>query len=224
MLNEKRLDRISENLTPKQAILVWLQQANIHANVADYVKSLVGQPEELRPITLLTAHMASATRVAMKGQSPKAIELAVRRAERDVVFLMKLHHKVNFYFITEERVWFAAFAALEAKLRAITYGNALRQLVKEIAVERREDVSWRLIAEAYLTQMYAFRQATAIISRSYFDGEELLFSEYTQSLSELIGYIETLVEAFNEDVAKKPREKMKLEMLRKNSEQAARER
>jgi len=143
MIKDRRLDKISESLTPKQAVLVWLQQANGHINAVDYIKSWVGQPEELRPITALTDHVAKSTREAMKGQPPKTIELAVRRSERDVVFLIKLHHQVNFYFMTEERVWFAAFAALEAKLRAVTYGNALKQLVKEIAVERHEDLSWR---------------------------------------------------------------------------------
>ena len=32
MTNGKRLDKIEECLTPKQAVLVWLQQANTHAN------------------------------------------------------------------------------------------------------------------------------------------------------------------------------------------------
>ena len=160
----------------------------------------------------------------MKGQPEKSVHQAVLRAERDVCLLIKLHHQVNFYFATEERVWTGAIATLEAGLRAFRYRNALKQVVKRIPAERDEDTLWKMIAEAYLNQMYAFRQAVATISRNYFDGEELLFSECTQSLNALFGCVEALVEAFNADVAKKPKEKMKVEALQKNSEQAAKER
>ena len=68
-----------------------------------------------------------------------------------------------------------------------------------------EDTLWKMIAEAYLNQMYAFRQAVATISRNYFDGEELLFSECTQSLNALFGCVEALVEAFNADWPRNPR-------------------
>ena len=129
----------------------------------------------------------------MKGQPEKTVHQAVLRAERDVCLLIKLHHQVNFYFMTEERVWTGAIATLEAGLRAIRYRNALKQVVKRIPAERDEDTLWKMIAEAYLTQMYAFRQAAATISQNYFDGEELLFPECTQSFSALFGCIEALV-------------------------------
>ena len=158
-MKSRMLDKLQEFLTPRQAVMVWLQRTNSYANVTDYIKSFFGEPRNLRPITLLTDGISSATQQGLKGQPEKEVNAAVCKAERDVVFLIKLHHQVNFYFLNEERVWFAAFAALEAKLRAITYGNALRQVVKEIVVERHEDVGWKMIAEAYLTQMYAFPQS-----------------------------------------------------------------
>ena len=160
----------------------------------------------------------------MKGKPEKTVIAAVHKAQRDVIFLIKLHHQVNFYFLTEERVWTGAIATLEAGLRAIRYRNALKQVVKRIPAETGEYTLWKMIAEAYLIQMYAFRQAVATISRNYFDGEELLFKECTQSLNAFFECIEALVEGFNLIMAKKPKEKMNLKDLQKRSEQAAGER
>jgi hypothetical protein len=69
----------------------------------------------------------------MTGQPKKAVEAAVYRATRDVCFLLRLHHQVNFYMITEERVWSVMFAALEGELRAITWEDFYRHLIKHIA-------------------------------------------------------------------------------------------
>ncbi len=224
MTQDSRLTKLEECLTAKQAVMVWLQQTKTHANAIDYAKSLVNRPEQLRPITAITERLSAATRYAMKGQPEKAVAEAVRRGNRDVVFLIKLHHQTNFYFMTEERVWIGAFAYLEAKLRAIVYFGLLREVVKPKGRVSHENVAWRQIAEAYLTEMYAFRQATKTISQNYFSGEVVFFSDYARGLDELIGGIETLLWGFNEDVVKKPREKMNLEMLRKNSYNATQQR
>jgi hypothetical protein len=69
----------------------------------------------------------------MTGQPKKAVEAAVHRAERDVCFLLRLHHQVNFYLMTEERVWSVMFAALEGELRAITWEDFYRHLINTIS-------------------------------------------------------------------------------------------
>ncbi len=133
MKQDKRLDRLEECLTPKQAAIVWLQDTNRYANVVEYIKSMRGQPESAKPIPRLTDQVARATREAMKGQPKKNVEAAVHRAARDVCFLLRLHQQVNFYLMTEERVWDVMFAALEGKLRAITWEDFYRHLVKRLA-------------------------------------------------------------------------------------------
>ena len=55
----------------------------------------------------------------MKGREQQVVENAVRRAVRDVYFLINLQNQVNGYQMTEERVWSLTFAALEGNLRAI---------------------------------------------------------------------------------------------------------
>ena len=104
MKQVNRLDRIEACLTPKEAVMVWLKDTNHFANIWEYIKYLRDQPENLRPIPRITDQVAAATRQAMKGQPQKNIEDAVHRAVRDVCFLMKLHHHVNGYAMTEERL------------------------------------------------------------------------------------------------------------------------
>src|SRR5208283_5906643 len=101
MRQEKRLDRIEAYLTPKEAVILWLQETNRYANVEEYIKYLRDQPESLRPIPRVTNQVESATRQTMKGQPQKTIDAAVHRAVRDVCFLMKLHHQANGYLMTE---------------------------------------------------------------------------------------------------------------------------
>ena len=94
----------------------------------------------------------------------------------------------------------------------------LRQLKKKRSHGVREDISWKFIAEAYITQIYAFRQAAAVISQHYFDREEVLFSDLAEGLAGLVEFAEELVETFNEDVVKKPKDTINLEALRKSTE------
>ena len=128
MKQEKRLDRIEACLTPKEAVMVWLKEINRLPNVMEYIKYLRDLPEALQPITRISGQVESATREAMKGQLQKTIDAAVHRAVRDVCFLIKLHHQVNAYQMTEERVWSIVFAYLESNLRAITWQNSYLRL------------------------------------------------------------------------------------------------
>lgn len=119
MKQDKRIEKIESNLTPKQAAMVWMKETNSQANIMEYIKVARGVPEALRPIPRLTEQVARAVREAMAGKPKETIKAAERRAKRDVVFLIKLHNQVNSYFMTEERVLNVIFAALEGELRAI---------------------------------------------------------------------------------------------------------
>jgi hypothetical protein len=50
MKQEMRLNKMEQLLTPKQAVIVWLQDTHRYANVVEYIKFMQGQPESARPI------------------------------------------------------------------------------------------------------------------------------------------------------------------------------
>jgi len=119
MKMDTRLDKVEKALTPKQAVILWLQEIQQNRNGWEYVQFLSGLPESAAPIYRITKQISQAIRESMKGQPQSAIEQAMYRAERDVYFLINLHHQVNGYVATEERIWNLMFVALTGNLRAI---------------------------------------------------------------------------------------------------------
>jgi len=128
MKQDTRLDKIEQRLTPKQAVILWLQEIQQYRNVEEYLQFLRGQPESARPLYKITKQISQTTRDSLKGQPQQAVENAVHRAGRDACFLVKLQQQVNGYQMTEERVWSIVFAYLESSLRAIIWQNSYQRL------------------------------------------------------------------------------------------------
>ena len=119
MKQDTRLDKVEKMLTPKQAVVLWLQEIQQYRNAWEYVQFLRGQPESAAPIYRITKQIGETIRESMKGRPRDIVDNAVNRGVRDVCFLIKLQNQVNGYQSTEERVWSLTFAFLEADLRAV---------------------------------------------------------------------------------------------------------
>lgn len=132
MKKDKRLERLEGYLTPKQAVLVWMEETHQHRNIHEYIKYMKTVPEDMRPIPRLTTQVENAIRKAMVGYPKQTIEAQVKKAERDVIFLIKLHDKVNTYFLEEERVWNLILLSLDEKLRSITWQGMYQHLLKRL--------------------------------------------------------------------------------------------
>jgi hypothetical protein len=123
MTLNRRLDKIEKSLTPKQAVILWLQSTAQYRNMLEYVQYLKDLPASEAPLYKITKKVSQSIREAMKGQPQREVEQAVYRAERDVYFLIDLRNQVNGYVATEERIWNLMFVALEGNLRAIRREN-----------------------------------------------------------------------------------------------------
>jgi len=100
---KRRVEKLETNLTPKQAVLLWLREAHAFNGVVEYVRHLKGQPDSARPIDKLTAQVAEGVKQTLKGKPREEIDRAVRQAHRDVLFLFCLHQRVNGRLVSEER-------------------------------------------------------------------------------------------------------------------------
>ena len=69
----KRLDKLEKSLTPKQLVVLWLQEIQPYRNVCEYVQYLRGQPERMAPITRMTGQIDQTVRESMKGQPKEAV-------------------------------------------------------------------------------------------------------------------------------------------------------
>jgi hypothetical protein len=92
---DRRLDKIAGQLTPRQAILLWMAEAHQYPTLAAYMDSLKDAPDTKYPMMRLPDQVAPAVRSAMKGEKPEVIKRAERKAVREVAFLFYLQLQVN---------------------------------------------------------------------------------------------------------------------------------
>jgi len=222
---KQRLDRVENSLTPKQAIILWMQEAHQFPSMGDYVKSLLDKPESAFPLWRLPEQVERAARDAMKGQPKPTIEMAVRRAVRDVVFLFHLHQHLNRKAMEEQRAWNLLLVVLAERLRGMIREEYFRATLQEVAIRvdtetpcrRRRGLlgnlhalskeherktgrlkEWQALAELFLAELYAFQQLVTLVSRRHFDGCQALFPDPAQGLSEVTRSAEQLVSVFND--------------------------
>lgn len=100
---KSRLDNVEACLTPKQAVILWMEEAHQFPIMAEHVDSLVGGPDIAWPMYRLPDQVAEATKKAMKGRSQEEVSRAVRDAIRDVAFLFHLHQQANSKVLSAKR-------------------------------------------------------------------------------------------------------------------------
>jgi hypothetical protein len=133
MTQENRLDKVEKSLTPKQTVIHWLQEIKDYRNCTEYINFLRSQPESAAPVTRLTRQIDQVVREAMRGCPKMTIEEGVRRAVKDVVFLLKLHLQVNYKIMSNLRPWRLAQLGLSECLGKLHTEFLLRNLIADIA-------------------------------------------------------------------------------------------
>ena len=144
--NIQRVAKLETGLTPKQAILLWFQEAHGFNAIFEYIHHLKSQPDSAAPIPRLTDQVAEAVKQTLKGHPREEIDkavrqaykdvLAVRQAYKDVLFLFFLHQQVNRKLISEERYFWTQGRFLIAELKSLLREQALgrRMRCNEIRV------------------------------------------------------------------------------------------
>ena len=82
---KRRIDKLETGLTPKQAILLWLQEAHSFNTIEEYVLHLKTQPDSAAPIGRLTSQVAESVKQTLKGRPQEEINKAVNQAYKDVL-------------------------------------------------------------------------------------------------------------------------------------------
>ena len=123
--NIQRVAKLETGLTPKQAILLWFQEAHGFNTIIEYIHHLKSQPDSAAPIPRLTDQVAEAVKQTLKGHRREEIDKAVRQAYKDVLFLFFLHQQVNRKLISEERYFWTQGRFLIAELKSLLREQAL---------------------------------------------------------------------------------------------------
>jgi hypothetical protein len=202
--NSRRLDKLQLSLTPKQAILFWMEEAHQYDTMDQYVRALKDGPDSSWPMATLPQQVAGAVEQALTGRPRKEISRGVRQAIRDVLFLFHLHQQVNGKLMEEQKAFLYRLRWLRAELGRLRYQKLVSQASPpgiRTRVPRSQDLTrWQEEAELFLEELHGLRLAVMTISKRYFDGHDLLFPALTESLDYLINAMEALAEMFNEDL------------------------
>lgn len=116
---DQRLDRLEHSLTPRQAVLLWMEEAHKLGSLRNYALTLKGTPDGEFPLVKLPQMVEKPIREAMKGQKREWVDRAVERAIKDVFFLFKLQFQANIDFIQEYQKATMVLAWLLEKLRRL---------------------------------------------------------------------------------------------------------
>ncbi len=80
--NKQRLAKIETSLTPKQAVLLWMEEAHKAGSVHKYALSLKGQPDSAFPLVKLPKQVEQAVRDSMKGRRESGWTVPYRELSR----------------------------------------------------------------------------------------------------------------------------------------------
>jgi len=226
---KRRAKKLESSLTPKPAVLLWMQEAHAFNGFKEYFLHLKSQPDNAWPINKLTTHVAAGVRQTLKGKPQEEIDQAVRQAHRDVLFLYYLQQQVNGKVVSEERNHWSQAMLLTSKLGSLLREQSLlehsrKSLVADEqagAVSQREFVPdelpvgktgqspeqfrqqaehWKELALLFLPEIHTLRKVIDSINERYFESQGILFSSDAEGLDELLVLVEKTVGIFNESL------------------------
>lgn len=198
----KRIDHVEQNLTPRQAISLWMKEAHRFPSLLEYYRWLLGQPEDANPLVRLPAQVARAVTERSRGMAKGAEYEQLYRAERDLLFLYFLHELPNVRL---------AESSVAVGLRLVWLTDQLRTILKEQAVLSRlyferlrlldEDGKglksieqtlvddyldrvrkWPEEAVLVAVEVKQFSAAVVALSRRYFGGEDILYADAREAI------------------------------------------
>ena len=76
----RRIEKLVTGLTPKQAILLWFQEAHAFKDIQEYLLHLKTQPDSAWPIDKLTTQVEEGVKQTLKWKPKDEINKAVRQA------------------------------------------------------------------------------------------------------------------------------------------------
>ena len=145
--NIQRVAKLETGLTPKQAILLWFQEAHGFNTIFEYIHHLKSQPDSAAPIPRLTDQVAEAVKQTLKGQPREDINRAISQAHRDVLFLFFLHQQINGKLATEWRYYWTRLLLLSRELKSLLREQAQDRKMRWSQIRVGMDMPYPLDSE-----------------------------------------------------------------------------
>ena len=228
----KRLDNVESSLSPKQAMLLWMDDAHQFNSLNEYVLSLIDGPDSAYPLYRLPDQVEKAAKDAMKGRPRAEASKFIQDHVRDVIFLFFLHHEANKRILGEERAYDLQALLLSTerrwlndqrthhsdkwgRRRKVNKGLSDHALTDSASRFGRHLHQWRDMCERFLFEILSVHHALESLSNRYLDGHDVLYSGVRESVDNVVEYVNTLAEMFNDDLSydTKLRRKFKINVI-----------
>lgn len=182
-VHQKRLEQVQSVMTPRQFVLQDVLKAAKHPSFAEYAAA-VGEGRVLCGDTLMDRIARSVT-ARTKFSSRRDEQAAIRRAQQEGLFLGKLVCFCSSAVLESTGVWrlHAACGATMVLLIARADDLADREF-ERVAVS-----AGHLFAEFHVS-VIAHHRAAALVSKTYFDGTDVLHPSARQAIDHCLAHFE----------------------------------
>lgn len=221
----RQLEKMNESLGPREAVIVWLKEAQEFGSLLTYMVWLRQQPEDAWPLLRLTRHVTTTAGKRLRGQKPEEMARTREQAERSAIFLLALVVTANAEVARREEQLreevlrllcacpLGAYQALAGteRLREEFLHAPARPTRGELprpgaAVDTLSGLA-AAIRQAHLRAL-VLEQSVRVLSTRYVKGEDLLFPDLrsrleliTRTLGELAATNESLRATYPETAA-----------------------
>jgi hypothetical protein len=195
----RRIDKVEGSLTPRQVVLLWLEEATQFSSLREYVLSIKDQPNSAFPLFRLPDQVEQSARRAMRGKPHDEVERAVRSSVRDVAFLYYLVVQINSRELMERRA---------NSLHLMLVIERLCSFLSNEPLSGSRHAQWLEFVAALGLRLYGFASAADHMGRQYFGGRSPLFPESAECLASLLAQLEGMIELYNDrlgDEAPRPK-------------------
>lgn len=204
MTMAKRIGKVEDdNLTPREAVILWMMEAHTFDSLLDYARWLMDQPDESYPLIRMPAQVVAAVRSKNKGQRDELLRDEFYQVQRDLLFLYFLHNRLNFHVTREEETICSRLTLLAEQLRSLVMRKAENDRRRIQDLKFPEDLSkleskkrgsskkattgdgtlhealtaWAAQERELRAQVLTLQEAGRLLARRYLGGEEMLHSQ-----------------------------------------------
>ena len=208
----RRLSKLEEDLTPREAVIRWMKASQEFGSLLTYYCWLRNQPDEAWPLVALPRQVATETGKRARRGSAQDGGAAAQVAERNVIFLFTLLQIANVDAARRENDLKTRLMKIASDLRALACEVSARDerrrsaLIKSDTPGKDQDCNaderYAALAERTcnetkraLKDAVVLGQAVEIISATYLKKQPLLFPEPAsrlQLLGTVLGELETV--------------------------------
>jgi hypothetical protein len=191
----RRIKAIEISLTPKQIVLLWLEQV---------LKGKFVQPADqcASPRSAVANSVASNVKMALQGQPDNVIEGAILQGRREADVLYSLAIEVNFEVVAQfdayNREYKYLLGYFDLLMRSILRANCEEDLCR--------------LTRLFVSDIFRLHKAILKVRQQHFDGQIVLFADCAAKLNKQLEMADFALELHN-SIA----EKLKLPALTKDS-------